>query len=278
MIVGSNTILDRSSVEIGAFLPRLGAALALLIVGYLVAWIVGRIVTKALAAVDFDDLADRLGLTRELQRFGLPSPASRLLGRLVRFAILVFAVVAAISALGLSALNDSLNGAILFLPKLFAAMVLLLLGLVLARFVRERVDRAATRMDLAGPLGPLAEGVIIAVFAVTALAQLAVPLAVLTLFVAIVVAAAAFAAALAFGLGSRDAARQVAAGRALAGSLHVGQTITVGELTGEIQAIEGAATLLRTGGGTLRVPNHVLLESVVEIHDGGGPEPPPQPA
>ena len=201
----------------------------------------------------------------------LRSSASKLVGRLVRLAIIVVAVVAAISALGLSALTASLNAAILFLPRLFAAFVLLLVGLVLARFVRDRVDRAAARMDLAGPLGPLAEAVIIAAFVVSALAQLSVPLAVLTLVVAILVAAVSFSAALAFGLGSRDAARQVAAGRTLAGSLHVGQTITVGDLTGEIEAIEGAATVLRRGRSTLRVPNSVLLESVVEVHEDADP-------
>jgi Conserved TM helix/Mechanosensitive ion channel len=268
MTVIASTILDRSAVEIGAFLPRLGAALAILIVGYVVAWIIGRVVTKALAAIGFDDLADTIGLNRELRRFGLTSPASNIVGRAVRFAVVVVVVVSAIAALGLAALTASLNAAILFLPKLFAAAILVLVGLVLARFVRDRVDRAATRMDLAGPLGALAEAVIIAAFVVSALAQLSVPLAILTLVVTILIAAVSFSAALAFGLGSRDAARQVAAGRTLTGSLHVGQTITVGDVTGEIQAMEGAALILRTSSkSTFRVPNHVLLESVVEVHD-----------
>lgn len=268
MTVVASTILDRSAVEIGTFLPRLGAAIAILIVGYVVAWIIGRVVAKTLSAIGFDDLADSIGLNREFQRFGFTSPASSIVGRAVRFAVVVVVVAAAVAALGLAALTASLNAAILFLPKLFAATILVLVGLVLARIVRDRVDRAAARMDLAGPLGALAEAVIIAAFVVSALAQLSVPLAVLTLVVTILIAAVSFSAALAFGLGSRDAARQVAAGRTLTGSLHVGQTITVGDVTGEIQAMEGAATLLRTASKTtLRVPNHVLLESVVEVHD-----------
>jgi small-conductance mechanosensitive channel len=185
----------------------------------------------------------------------------------VRLAIVVIASIAAISALGLSALTASLNAAILFLPKLLASGLILLAGFVLARIVRDRVDRATTRMDLAGPLGTLAEMAIIAIFVATALAQLSVPLAILTLIVAILIAAAAFSAALAFGLGSRDTARQIAVGRSLMGSLHVGERITVGELTGEIEAIGSAATVLRTATSTLRIPNHMLLESVVEVHD-----------
>jgi small-conductance mechanosensitive channel len=268
MTVVASTILDRSAVEIGSFLPRLGAAVALLVIGYILALIIGRVLARTLAAVGFDDLADTIGLNREFRHVGITSPASTVIGRAVRYAVVVIVVVSAIATLGLAALTASLNAAILFLPKLFAALILVLVGLVLARIVRERVDRASARMDLAGPLGALAEAVIIAAFVVSALAQLSVPLGVLTLVVAILVAAVSFSAALAFGLGSRDAARQVAAGRSLAGSLHVGQTITVGDLTGEIQAMEGAATLLRTPAKTiLRIPNHVLLESVVEVHD-----------
>lgn len=265
-MIFASTVLVRSEETFGAFLPRIGAALALLVVGYVVAWAAGRVIAKTLETIGFDTLATRYGVSNELARIGVPS-ASRLVAGVVRLAIVVVACIAAVSALGLSALTGSLNAAILFLPKLVAAGLLLLAGFVLARIVRDRVDRAAARMDLAGPLGALAELAIIAIFVATALAQLSVPLAILTLIVAILIAAVAFSAALAFGLGSRDTARQIAAGRSLAGSLHVGERITVGGLTGEIEAIGSAATLLRTGTSTLRIPNHLLLESVVEVHD-----------
>jgi small-conductance mechanosensitive channel len=262
----ASTVLNRAEETFGAFLPRLGAAAALIVFGYLIAWLAARIISKTLNTLGFDGLAERIGVSRELSRIGLPS-ASRAVAAAVRVAIVIVATIAAVSSLGLSALTASLNATILFLPKLLAAGLLLLAGLVLARIVRERIDRASSRMDLAGPLGMLAEMAIIAIFVATALAQLTVPLAILTLIVAILIAAVAFSAALAFGLGSRDTARQIAAGRSLAGSLRVGEKITMGELTGEIETIGSAATLLRTATSTLRIPNHMLLESVVEVHD-----------
>jgi hypothetical protein len=48
----------------------------------------------------------------------------------------------------------------------------------------------------------------------------------------------------------------------------VGERITVGDLTGEIESFGSAAVLLRTETSTLRIPNHLLLEAVVEVHDG----------
>jgi small-conductance mechanosensitive channel len=270
MIIAS-TVLNRAAETFGAYLPRIGAFLALLIVGYLVAAIFARMATKTLAAVGFDALAERAGITRDLTRAGITRPASRVIGTLVRVAILVVTVVAAISALGLSALNASLNSLVLFLPKLFVAFLLIVLGFAIARFMRERVERSATRMDLTGPLGPITEGAIVAVFVTTALAQLSISLVVLTLIVAIIIAAACAAAAIAFGLGSRDTAGQIAAGRTIANSLKIGQTISIGEHQGEIHAFESAATLLRTHDDVvLRIPNSVLLQSIVTIH--GEPE------
>jgi small-conductance mechanosensitive channel len=269
MIPFGSTILDRAAETVGAYLPRVGAFLALLVLGYLLAAIVGRLVARSLRGVGLDTLSTRLGVDRELGAIGIQRPASRVVGSAVRIAILVVAIVAAVGALGLSALNDSLNATVLFLPKLFAALVLILAGIVAGRVVRERVDRSATRMDLAGPLGPLAQAAIVAVFTTTALAQLSVTLAVLTLIVAIVIGAVCLAAAQAVGLGSRDIARQISAGRTLARSLSVGQRISIGEQRGEIEAFESAAVMLRTSDGLVRLPNHLFLEGVVTIHDDG---------
>jgi len=55
----------------------------------------------------------------------------------------------------------------------------------------------------------------------------------------------------------------------VAGSFEVGQTIGLGDVRGEIVALQSAATVLRTEDGRLvvRVPNHLLLESMVVVDD-----------
>jgi small-conductance mechanosensitive channel len=84
--------------------------------------------------------------------------------------------------------------------------------------------------------------------------------------IAILLAAAAGTFALAFGLGGREAARALNAGRFVRSAFEVGQTISIGELRGRILAFEPDATVLGTDDGTVRVPNNVLIESIVKIH------------
>lgn len=261
------SVLDRAAASFGTYLPRLAAAVLVLVVGVLVATVIGRVVRRVLVRAGLDDLAVRHGVDEMLARLGLDRSLAALTARAVRLAVLVVTVVVAVSTLGLEALEESLNAAVLFLPRLFVAAVILVLGVAVGRLVRDRVDRLATQMDLAGPLGTVAEVLVVAVFAGTALAELGVPVALVTLVAAIAIATAGLGVALAVGLGSRDVARQVSAGRSLREAFGVGQRIRVGDVHGEIRSLGSSAVLLRQEDGRLvRVPNSMLLESVV-VHD-----------
>lgn len=268
MIVGG--ILDDAGRALGEALPRIGGALVVLVVGLVVARVAGRVARRMLARLGVDDLAERFGVHETLARFGIERPFSRLMGRIVRIAIAVAVVFAAVSLLGLSALSASLNEVFLFLPKLFIALALVVAGAIVSQLVGDRVDRMATQMALEGPIGRVVQVAIFAVFIVTALAQLGISTELMTALVGIVFVAVALTLALAFGLGSREVAREVSAGRYVGGAFRIGQMVSVDGVRGEIVALENAATVLRAPDGTtVRVPNHLFLESVVTLHGEG---------
>ena len=268
MTVILTSILNPAERTLGESLPRLAGAVVLLVVGVLVARLAGLLARRALLALGADRLAERFGIHDVLARLGLERSLSRVIGILVRLALTVVVVFAAASALGLGALSASLNQVLLFLPKLVVAVVLVLAGVIIGQFAGNRVDRLADQMALGGPLGRLTQAAIVAIFVLTALAQLGISTEILTAILGIVIVALALAVALAFGLGSRDVAREVSAGRYVGGAFRVGQTISVDGIRGEIASLETAATVLRTDDGrTVRIPNHLLLESIVTLHD-----------
>jgi hypothetical protein len=266
------SILDRAGNTLGDFLPQLAGALALLIVGLLLARVAGWLVRRALRAARLDDLAERWRIDRTLESAGIRAPLSTLAGVATRIVLSVVVVFAALTLLGLAPLSGSLNEAVLFLPNLLVALVLLLAGVVLAGLTRERVDRIAYQMDFPVPLGQLAQIATLAVFALTAAAQIGVAAGVIVLVIAIVLGAVAATFAIAFGLGGRETARALNAGRFVRNALSVGQTIEVGDIRGRIVALDPDATVLSTDEGTVRVPNHLLIESVVRVQEDE-PEP-----
>lgn len=269
-------LLDTAQDSLGTGLPRVAAAIVLLVVGIIVARIAARLLIKALRAASADDLAERAGIAEVLNKAGLPRSASRVVGVAVRVALTVVVIFAALSLLGLQFLSDSLNQGILFIPRLLVALLLVLAGIVLGGFARERLERLSGQMDLPVPLAPVGQFVVVAVFGLSALGQIGVSTSILTALGGILVAAAALAFALAFGLGNRDVARAIGAGRFVRGAFEVGQTISVNGTRGEIEAIDPTGTRVRTAQGThVHVPNHILMESVVEV---SGASPADEPA
>jgi small-conductance mechanosensitive channel len=260
-------ILERAGETLGDYLPRLGGALAVLVVGILFVRLLARGLRSLLTRVGVDGLAERAGVHDVLARAGLERSLSRVVAVAIRVALTIAVVLAALSLLGLGPLDQAINEAVLFLPKVLAAMALVLAGAVLGSLARERVERTAYQMDLRGPLAPAAQWFVIGVFGIVALAELGVPTTILTVLAGIAGAGIALTAALAFGLGGRELAREMSAGRYVGAAFEVGQEITIRGHRGRIEAIEGASTVLGTDtGASVRIPNHLFLESDVLVH------------
>jgi small-conductance mechanosensitive channel len=104
------------------------------------------------------------------------------------------------------------------------------------------------------------------VTAIMVLAQLGISTQILTVLAAIAAGGAALGLALAFGLGSREVARDISAGRYVASAYRVGQRVRVAGVEGEIVALESACAVLSgPGGETLRIPHHLFLRDVVAV-------------
>lgn len=267
MMAAIASVLDQAANALGGFLPRLAGALVLLLVGVVAARLLGRLTFKGLMATGLDDLGERFGVHDTLERVGLERSLSRLTSSAVRLILLAVVVFAALSLLGLQFLSDSLNQAILFLPRILAALALLLAGVVLGGLARRHVDRLTREMDFQAPLGRAAQIVIVVLFGLTAAAQIAISTAVLLVLAAIVLAGAIATLALAFGLGGRGIARELSAAHYVRSLFEVGQVVTVEGHRGRIEAIDTTTTTLADADGeTLHVPNHLLLESIVRRH------------
>ncbi len=262
------SVLERAGEALGDYLPRIGAALAVLVVGVIAVSLLARLLRRLLVAAGLDRLADRARVHDALAGLGLERSLSRLVVFLLRLVGLVAVVLAAASVLGLEAVNEALGRAVLFVPQLLAALALAILGLALGGLARERVDRVAYQMDLRGPLGSVAQVAVVSTFLVLALGQIGVPTGILVVLSGIIAAGVVLTGALAFGLGSRDLAGELSAGRYVSAGFEVGQQVTIDGDRGELTSLEPASVLLATADGrTLRIPNSRLMASTVELHD-----------
>jgi small-conductance mechanosensitive channel len=267
MIIVASSVLERAGQALGAFIPRLGGALALLLIGLVITRVIGRLLLHALQRAGLDRVADRVGATPVLERSGLGRSLAALVARAVRIGLAILVIFAALSLLGLQFLSQSLNQAILELPKLFIAALLVLAGAVAAGAARERADRLTYQLDLPVPLGQIAQVAVLAIFGILAAAEIGISTLILLVLIGVLLGAVAGTFTLAFGLGSRDVARALSAGRYLRHDYRVGQEIGFGEIRGRISRIHSTSTTIEAGEGrSIRIPNHLLLDEIVTIY------------
>jgi small-conductance mechanosensitive channel len=107
----------------------------------------------------------------------------------------------------------------------------------------------------------------LAIFGIIAAAEIGISTFVLVIVIGVLLAAVAGTFTLAFGLGSREVASALSAGRYLRHDYRVGQEIAFGGVRGRISRIHSTSTTLDAGEGrSIRIPNHLLLAEVVTIY------------
>jgi hypothetical protein len=194
--------------RIMAYLPVLLGALIILIVGWIVAKAIRRLVDWLLKLIRFDVLADKAGISGILRKGNLEISAGQVVSSIVYWLVIIMVLVMTVDALGLPKSSDILSSLFAYVPKVIAALLVLVVAMFLASFVSGIVRTAAGNANLPKPeiLAGISRWAII-IFAVTiSLEQLGIaPLLVATTF-NIVLGGVVLALALAFGLGGKDAA------------------------------------------------------------------------
>ncbi len=188
-----------------SFIPQLIGALIILIVGYVVAKALQAIVGRVLEGIGFDRWMERGGIKQFFDRADTEHTPHSILGRLVFWFVFIIAITMAADALGIPQVSAVLAQLIAYIPSIIAAILILILAALLANFLSSIV-RGATGSDILASVARYAI-IVYAVFA--ALTQLGIAVELTAPTFLIVLGAVALAAAIAFGLGSREVAQDI---------------------------------------------------------------------
>lgn len=258
--------LTQAGTTIVAFLPNLLAALVITAVGWLISRLIQSIARRLLARLGVDRLSDRLKLAEPLERAGIESSPSVILGRLVFWVFMLTFILSAIEALRLDAVADTVNQLIRFLPNVIAATLILLVGLLLGRVLQNviRSGAAVTNVAQAPYVAAAANAVVVLVVVVLALEQLGIETTVLVQVLTVLVGVVGLTMGLAFALGSRVVIGHILAGHYLRQRVGPDTTIEVLGRRGTVEEVGAVDTRLRDGQKAWSIPNAQLLEEIVE--------------
>lgn len=195
------------------FLPNFLVAIIVLIVGWIIASVFGRLAEEIVKRLKIDQAIERLGLGRAFKRAKMNINSGRWVNLLVKVFLLIVTLMAVTKILGLSQITIFLKDVVDYIPKIIAAMVILLVGVLVANFLGRMVKAATAggRIKVAGFLGGLTKWSILVFAFMAALNQLGeqmIPGLARTLFSGLVYGVA-LAAGIAFGLGGKDEAQRI---------------------------------------------------------------------
>ena len=194
-----------------AAIPKVIGFVVIIVIGWLVASLLEKAIRGVLHAVKFNNLAEKAGFSGFVQKMGVKGDASEFLAMLVKWFVRLIVLVVAFDALGLPAVSDVLRQLLLWLPNLVVAMVVLVIGGLLANAASSLVRGATAGAGFENPerLAKIAS-VAVWIFAIViAVNQIGIAETLVNTILMGAVGALALAAGLAFGLGGRDTAAEI---------------------------------------------------------------------
>ena len=249
---------------------KLLGAVALLILGWLLALLMRAVVSRLVRALG-RIVPDRL------LRHGLPRPSLKrevadVIGLIVFWAVVLFFVAAAANMLGLPVLGASLAGIGLYVPRLIAAGLIVLAGLVIGNLARDASTAAAAAAGspFAPAIGQIVRAAILVAASLIAVAELGIDITLLTAILSVALLAVLGAFSLAFGLGARDAVSNIIGAHYARQTFEIGRQVRIGDVEGTIAAITATSVIVQSSAGQVVIPAKLFNETMEVLMTPGG--------
>jgi small-conductance mechanosensitive channel len=192
--------------QLAAFVPQLIASLILLVLGWILAKIARSGVMRLLKSMKFDRVTERSGLEAFMKHAELDLSLANLLGSLVYWLIILVMIVMVANSLGLQVVADLFNKVVFYIPNVIVAILVLVFGSILARFINRLVFAWLSNVEFEGALtvSTFSEYAMMVFVFFIAMEQLQIANELLTAAFIIAFGAVGLAFAIAFGLGAKD--------------------------------------------------------------------------
>ncbi|MBU4339205.1 hypothetical protein KKB43_03295 [Patescibacteria group bacterium] len=197
--------------KMAAFFLSLAMVFAIIIIGWIIAVIAGKIVKKILKAINVDSLLATGGLKEKFEKSGIKISLVKVGEDAAKWIIILLSITIATESVGLNQVSNFLNNILNYIPNIIIAVIILGIGILIAEFSYRIVSGSFKTAAFGSPkiFGEMAKWAIIIFALLIALDQLGLEMEFIKILFTGVVAMAALAGGIAFGLGGRDMAKGI---------------------------------------------------------------------
>lgn len=253
--------------ELVKFTPKLIAVIAVLIIGWLLIKIISFVIKKALKFSKIDVLADKL---KEIDIFkNVSIKPTIIVVKVVKWMLWLIMLIVISDILGLQMLTDGIASFIGYLPRLFSAIAILMIGIYIANIIKNAIQSLFKSLDLGGSnvIGSIVFFAIVVIVAITALNQAGIDTEMITSNLTLILGSLLLAFTIAFGLGSKEIVQRLLFGFYSRKNLNVGQKIKISGVEGTIEAIDNIYLTLITNDGKFIFPIKEVNDTIIQVMD-----------
>lgn len=206
-------LVSQSLADVAVYLPRILAALLLLIVGTLVAKLIKRSVVVLLGKMQLSKAIEKTPVDEFLKNADLGQRFEDIFGTVLYWLLMLIVIHTVVTVLGLSSLSFILERILSYLPRVLAAVIVLFFGILLAGVVETLVKGAIRSIDgkSGRTLGKVASYMVVIIAVLAAISELHIAQEfILILFIGFV-ATLTLGVGLAVGLGGQELVRKLLA-------------------------------------------------------------------
>jgi hypothetical protein len=255
--------------EITNIFPNIIGALIVLIIGWIITKLVVKIIKKVLKLAKANKLDEKINEVEIIEGKKLNFDTVKVVSKVVKYLMYIILLVTASDIMGLDIITKQISDLISYLPKLFAALVVFIVGLLFANFVKNGLKSLFESMDLSG--GKMISQVVfflmLTFISITALNQAGIDTEIITNNINMIIAAFLLAFAIAFGLGAREVVGKLLKTFYARKTYEIGQNIIFQGETYSVEAVENMTIVLKNTKGKLIVPINDLVENQVQMQD-----------
>jgi small-conductance mechanosensitive channel len=248
----------KSAIE---FLPNFLGAVVIFLIGFLIAKLLRALVYRFFKnigrLIPYEKVQSRLQPTKL-------EPSASIISDILYWFIIFFFITVATEAMGLPVVTMWLSGIASYLPKILAAVLIGIFGIIGGVILRDIIISAAASAGITygNVLGKFAQYAILLTTILIAIDQIGIDISFLMSIIMILVAAVLFGAALSFGLGARTSVSNILASYYLQKTYKIGHRVKIGDMEGEIIQITPTAVILETPYGQVCVPAKQFNEMI----------------
>lgn len=252
------------------YLPSVMGAVALLFAGWIAARVL-RALTLRLGRL-LDQLINHFFQRRGIDRPKLAPFSADLLGNLVFWLVILFFVIAATQVMGFTVFMGWLDRLVNYLPSLLAGSLIILVGILLAKFTKDLILATSSVARQRHLLARLAQVAILTTSLVIGADQIGIKITFLVIIATVILSTVLGGVALAVSLGAKDYVANLIGAHYCRQHYQPGQRLRIGEVEGNLLEITAIHIVLETVLGRVSLPGKIFNQqaSVLLIGEDDG--------